>query len=91
MPPNDVARFHSDTDAATAIAAASTLLDAEREHAAKSAGHLPQGYVVAHVLFEAWIKHRRHCRMSDQARRERRRRLRLPANAKIERPHAAHQ
>ena len=91
MPPNDVARFHKWTEAATAMAACSPLFDADREHAAEAAVHLPQRRGVARMFGKSGIKNLRDLVMADQALGEERRGLGLASNPDIERAHAAHQ
>ena len=55
-PPSEVARFQTLTFAAACTAAAWPPLSADRQHAAKSAGHLPHRDVVAGMVFEARIE-----------------------------------
>ena len=62
-PPSEVARFHSSTRAAVAIAAASPPRDADRQHAAEPARHLARGHRMAGNARQAGIEHLGHARV----------------------------
>ena len=91
VPPSEVARFHSATCAAVAMAAASPPAHADRQHAAEAAVHLPRRHRMAAARRAG--RDRAPPRCADAARSARRCAAPTPmrAHAQVQRAHAAQQ